>query len=171
MNGVVACDFVGNGLTNNVKNHIEKVVWNLGGNSNNQICSDNLYRSERSDSVYEGNQTEWTGNVALAYLSDYAYGADFRTCSVVIGNYSSVGCYDNDWLLYKINIYGEGDYYWTLTNNLENNNSSWWISTYGSSDTEYVNSGWNGVIPTFYLKSSVTISSGNGSRTNPYKVG
>ena len=58
------------------RNMIEETIYNLGGVSSSEISNmyaDQIYAAERSTNVFTGNATTWTGKIALAYFSDYAY--------------------------------------------------------------------------------------------------
>ena len=37
-----------------------------------------IYQSERSSEVYDGNATTWTGKIAIPYPSDYGYAVDLN---------------------------------------------------------------------------------------------
>ncbi len=60
---------------------ISSNLWNLGGYSSYSIYSYQAYTYERGTTVYSGRPTEWTGNIAIPYPSDYGYAADLSKCS------------------------------------------------------------------------------------------
>ena len=102
------------------------------------------------------------------YPSDYGYavgGSDRETClSKSLYNWSSMPkCYNNNYL-YKANIYQ-----WTLmTNNLT---GSYVYAVKSNGGFNYGNAySTDDARPSLFLKSSIIINSGDGSRTNPYKL-
>lgn len=156
------------GLTNNVHNRIESVVWNLGGHNANDIFPNQIYLRERSNSVNDSpadgreRSTTWTGRVALMYPSDIGYAVDFNICDVNWGDYNA-DCFESNYF----KDLGDG---YLLTPNYDSSFGVWGF------DGGYVMSDWevpwaNPIVPTFYLKTDTMFTSGNGSRSNPYKVG
>ena len=163
-------DFTSTGLKNELtRNAIESVVWNLG-NADRRITPSAYYVAERGTTVYVGHSTTWTGKIGLMYPSDYGYATaggtttNRATClAKEMFNWDKASdCCNNDYL------YKSGYSQWTLTVDT-NVNSGFSVDTGG-----YVNSGvssnLNWVSPTLYLKSNISISSGDGSSTSPYNL-
>ena len=157
------------------RNAIESVVWNLGGSSTDDITASMFYERERGTNVYKGNPTTWTGKIALMYPSDYGYATsggtttNRATCMATkLYDWDGSGvsdCYSNDYL-YK-SSYGQ----WTLTHG----SKACWHAFMVTSDgyVEHYDDGvYNalGIRPTLYLKSNITISSGDGSSITPYNL-
>ena len=173
-NGTISCDFTSIGLTEETKKMIGDAKWYLGGtteydNSSNGLAK-HFYSYERGTNVYSGRSTNWTGKVGLIYLSDYGYATSGNssttraTClTKELYNWDTVSaCYQNDWL------------------SPENQVKKWSISpdSYYTSYVFIINSGvvrdsdaYNSdhdVYPVVYLKSTINITSGTGSSTDPF---
>lgn len=159
----------------NTRNAIENVVWNLGESDSAAITTEEFYEKERGTSVYSGHATTWTGKIAIMYPSDYGYATsgnsttDRSTCLTVSladwNNYNS--CYDNNYL-FKSTIQ------WTLTAKMSTNSigigvfliePEGKIGNVGSTGAQKYD-----VFPSLYLKSSISITSGDGSSSNPYQL-
>jgi len=154
-------------LSQNVKNKIVKVKWNLGGWNDHSIYPNQIYEYERgnkkcSTCTYD---TIWEGNIALMYPSDYGYAADLSMCSMVLYEYNTdtTNCVDTDWLF-------NGVVQWLLTPYSSGNTRAWAVNSAG-----YVHRGYNvnddySVRPVLYLNSNLSIKSGDGSQNNPYQL-
>ncbi len=165
----------------NYQNMISESVWNIGGNtySNPNIPPYGLpslgqYNAERGTITYQNNRpTTWTGKVGLVYASDYGYATRLGECRENLragvtydkakDSWSWKGkCSTDNWLFKSV-------FYWTL-------------SPYSGSEHDVLRVNWDGavgddaayfcrnVFPSLYLKSNINIISGNGSKSNPYKL-
>lgn len=153
------------GLKNNeTRNMIETVTWTLGGYSDSDVFSDEIYRYERGTDVYDGNETTWPGKIALMYASDYGYATDFNNCSQTLYSYNTLACNSNNWL-YK----GNGEY-WLLNHDNSYLDYAWTISERGLIYYDADVTGRNVVYPTLYLKADEIFEGGDGSENNPYKL-
>ena len=159
-------DFSKLGIKNDTtRNMIADVNWSLGGFSSSSIYSNQVYQYERGDTVYSGRSTMWTGKIALMYLSDYGYAADFDKCDKELIEYNDSACTSNNWLFLS------GYYFHLLSPNSYNPDVVWGINDTGRSSTEgYVASNTISVRPSLYLISDISMTSGNGSKSNPYKL-
>ena len=162
--------------------------WHLGGASStfaSKLTTEGIYPIERDAStVYSGNPSSIYAKVGLIYPSDYGYAtiggsktnkASCRKQNLYNWNNSSYwDCKNNDWLFISQSSFVNG--------------SEWFLSPSSSSRAAYLNSagyvnpGVNvsgnyvssqfAVRPTFYLDSSVVkIVGGDGSSSNPYRIG
>ena len=155
--------------SNNIKSasidKIANVKWHLGGIydplGTSAINSYNEERgTEHGDDPSDGitRTSTWDGKIALLYPSDFAYASVDTTCR---SNIMADECQNDNWL---------------------NNNKDQWLLTAGSardytvleannritfSETSYPTN----VYPTLFLKSNVTIKSGEGTQTKPYVIG
>ncbi len=163
-----------NSLSEDAKNMIGDAVWYLGGTSDYTSASNGLtshwYSYERGTKVYFGRSTSWTGKVGLMYLSDYGYATsggtttDRNSClnkELYKWNSSDFSdCKNNDWIF---NSSAE----WTITPSASNYRSVFDLGPKGSVLNNNA-SGTYGVRPVVFLKSSIKIVDGDGSRWNPY---
>ena len=173
-NATTSCNFTSSGIKNEeTKNKIAEVTWNLGGWDTASIFSNEIYGYERGTTVYSGRSTTWPGKVALPYPSDYGYATDFNKCSKNLVGYggflTSNDCGKNDWM-YPIISSG-----WLLTSYSGNAYNA--LNVRSSGDVNGSGGGRNnvyyayGVAPVLYLSSKQVRESGDGSNSNPYKLG
>ena len=166
--------FASTGLSENEKNMIEEVTWYTGA-YNNSSYVDVHYKAERedmgktcssgtycNDTVIRTN--EWSGKVGLISASDYGYSVDLNSCNYTLDKYWQDDCSLNNWLV-------NGIWYWTMSPGADSNAARYVFSvdSYGYLECNDASYGVS-VRPAVYLKSGVTISSGNGSGSDPYEL-
>ena len=155
-------DIVGYGIDSSALNFVETTTWYLYGSGTDQ-SKQNWYLCERGgNSCTSANSgaysTTTDAKIGLMYLSDYLYASSYYTSSDTSQPKSFSG--NNNWL-YK------GDE-WTLTPNVSNTRYVRNVSLGGVSMTRtYIT---NLARPSFYLKSTVSISGGDGTFANPYII-
>ena len=168
-------DFTSTGLKNDsTRNAIESVVWNLGGTANyDSAIASHFYGYERGTTVYSVHATTWTGKVGLMYPSDYGYATSGgsttnRATCLAKEMYNWYGsdvsdCKNNDYL-YK-SSYNQ----WTL---VPYSSIAFGVSrVYSNGRVSYgFASVAVGVRPAAFLKSNISIFSGDGSSTTPYNL-
>ena len=173
-NSYTSCNFTNTGIKNTTKNKIAEVTWNLGGWNNYNVFSNEIYGYERGTTVYSGRSPTWTGKVALPYESDYGYATDFNKCTQNLYNYesstNSYGCKNNDWM-YPIITNSGASNGWLLTPRSGSAYNAWAVFLSGCVDSSGSTSYADGVTPVLYLSSEQVIESGDGSNSNPYKLG
>ncbi len=152
-----------NTLSTTSKSQIQEVTWHLGGWSTSKVSAKEMYQYERGSTVYTGRPTEWTGNIALIYPSDYGYASNAEAC---LNNLNQ--CYaskDVNWLFNDSGI-------WSITPYSENDNSVFYVFGSGtvSNSSSPVNYYSVGFRPTLYLKSNIKITSGTGTSASPFQV-
>lgn len=161
--GTTSCDFTSTGLTTSAKNMIGQAKYYLGGSSSyDGLYADDYYNFERGTEVYSGHNTTWTGYIGIMYPSDYAYATDLSVCSKDGYNYDgNTNCKGKDWLLDTSNSA------WTIAPDASNSYFAFFVRSSGYVDNDGVCNS-RGVRPVLYLKSDVSIASGEGTSTNPY---
>ena len=167
-NATVDCDFTSTGIKNDVtRNLISEETWNIGGWNTSKIYSNQIYEYERGTTVFSGRATTWTGKIALAYPSDYGYAADLSRCTKQLGSYNDYTCTSNNWMKA---ILGTSSWGWLLAPNSGNSYSAWYVNSDGG--VEYIGSSYSArvAVPTLYLNSEVSISSGDGYSSSPYQL-
>ena len=165
-NATTSCDFTSTGIKNDTtRNMIAEVTWNLGGWNSSSVYPDTIYEKERGTTVYSGRSTTWTGKIALAYPSDYGYAADLSLCNQTLNNYSDSTCTSNNWMK-SIMTYTN----WLLTPASDSSIYALIVSSTGN--VSYYNSAYFAywAAPVLYLSSELSIESGDGSSSNPYKL-
>ena len=192
-NSTTTCNFSSNGLTSDAKNLIENAVWNTGtiaqdwGSVSSTTKAVDFYNGERSSNTGKrcssgtycndtvARTTTWIGQVGLMYPSDYGYATsggsttNRQAClSKELYNWEGSGysdCKTNDWL------YNSSIAQWTLTPVPFSSGSYVVFYVYSSGCVlDYYAHNSYGVRPVVYLKSSVKITSGEGTSTSPYQL-
>ena len=181
-----------NSLSN--KNLIDTATWYLGYPTDTDVPTSGWYTGERSNNVYEGNPTSVTSNIALMYPSDYGYSTNYIASGAATGAATGTGgsdaygagCLSVNGIIYAgSTIYcARGSWMWTtdhstytewlLSSNSSNNNYATYLSSSGY--IYYGVAGYNytdvelAVRPALYLKSTVQITGGAGTSSNPYTL-
>ena len=162
--------FANYGLTEKAKSYITTSRYYLGGyNTSNEVMTNQFYAYERGTTRYDTNRPlYWDGYVGLMYPSDYGYAAG-NSCVTGTDPYNyDGGCKNKDWLWMTTSSDYTNGYEWLMSPFSGysyfafNVNSSGCVSNYGRVNIA------NSARPVFYLNSSASISSGDGSRTKPY---
>ena len=179
-NATTSCDFTSIGIKNDAtRNKIESTTYNIGGSElSSNIYSNQAYKYERGTTVISSpsdgikRTTEWSGEIALPYPSDYGYAADFNKCTRSLYYYYNADglCLNNDWMRSIMIDLGTKNG-WLLNPKTSSADCSWYIEVQGGIDA--YNGNWvaNKVIPTLYLNSEETIVEGTtGTEDNPYKL-
>ena len=156
-------DIVGYGIDSSGLNSIETTTWHLNGSGISQ-SKQNWYLCERGGNSCTGANsgaysTTTDAKIGLMYLSDYLYASSYYTNSdTTTQNASYFG--NKNWL-YK-------GYEWTLTPYASYAYRVWFVNfgsaSYSSTHTPTF------ARPSFYLKSTVSISGGDGTFANPYII-
>ena len=158
-NGASKCDFTDIGLDDNARSMIDNAVYHLGSYSNGDLFADDFYNYERGTNIYI---TAWVDKLAVIYPSDYMYASDLSLCLQNGTNAEDDSCKNNNWLFYS-----GGQ--WTL---MPSNFASYLvfgISTKGHVYAHYAYYPYD-IFPTAYLKSSITITGGSGTSSDPYTL-
>ena len=155
---------VGYGIDESLRGYIETATWYLYGSYTAQ-SKQNWYLCERGGNSCTGANsgaysTTTDAKIGLMYLSDYLYASSYYTSSDTSTN-GTINFGNKNWL------YKGTD--WTLTPFAYDESNVWYVSlgaaSYNSSKTPYF------IRPTFYLKSSVYVTGGDGSFDNPFTLG
>ena len=156
-------DIVGYGIDSSALNSIETTTWYLYGSGTAQ-SKQNWYLCERGgNSCTSGNNGKYStttdAKIGLMYLSDYLYASSYYTNSDTTTQGTSY--FGNKNWLYK-------GYEWTLTPYASYAYRVWFVNfgsaSYSSTYTPTF------ARPSFYLKSTVSISGGDGTFANPYII-
>ena len=159
-----------NNLSPTAQSMIGNTKYYLGGYSNSSIQKDIMYQYERktqnttSNEFYCGsNPNNWVGKLALMYASDYGYAVSDE-CTQTLYNYNNATCKNNNWL-FKVNSE------WILPPSVSASSSASGVFSGGIVSSSVVDNFQYGVRPVLYLISSVQITGGDGTSTNPYTLG
>ena len=129
------------------------------GRVNGKICSSG---NNCNDTVTR--TTEWTGYIALPYITDYAYASSENDCNTKIDQSSTYKCKNNNWM-HRI------EFTWYISPSADSSDARNVWDVYGdggAGDNRACNS--NGFSPAIYLKSNVLKLEGTGTSTDPYEL-
>ena len=96
------------------------------------------------------------------YVSDYGYAASPENWLTSLDSYDNDTNRNSNWMFM-------GLHEWTISP-VSASTTSFFVRSSGNADGSQGTLNWFPVRPTFYLKSNVTITSGDGSSTNPYRL-
>ena len=178
-----------NGLTTDAKNMIEDAAWNIGGfdptwDAETGSNAANFYAAERSSTVNSGHATTWTGKVGLMYPSDYLYAtSDSSSVSRATCSSTSAYSYNSNWNASEGGPCAQNDYLfdsshwqWTITPysgyllHVFYVGNDGLVGSSNANDTAAHAGSYNGVRPALYLKSSIEITGGYGTKDRPYRI-
>mgnify|MGYP004610193459 CR=1 FL=1 len=160
-----------NSLDSTAQNMIGDAKYYLGGYKDTTITSEVMYSYERkiknttSNEFYYGtNPNNLVGKLGLMYASDYGYAASDE-CKQTLNNYNNTTCKNNNWLFKSNNE-------WILPQSANDSGAVFYFYSGGGVSCNYRAGGWQfAVRPGLYLKSSVQITGGSGTSTEPYVLG
>ena len=173
-----------NKLDNTSKSLIDNHTWNTGAPNYNKMYNSTtesydtveFYKAERgtvngkicSSGTYCNDTvtrtTEWTGYIALPYITDYAYASSENDCNTKIDQSSTYKCKNNNWM-HRI------EFTWYISPSADSSDACNVWDVYGdggAGDNCACNS--NGFSPAIYLKSNVLKLEGTGTSTDPYEL-
>ena len=166
-------DYSSTGLTEEAKSMINDAKWYLGGSSSyNDVTTGMFYERERGTTVYSGRPTSFIGEVGLMYPSDYGYATSggsttsreeclakelYRWDS---SSYSD--CKNNDWLLYSSEQ-------WTMAPISGYADTVFRVDSAGYVDIDLPSFTF-AVRPVLALASTVEITGGTGTESDPYTL-
>ena len=137
--------------------------WEVGGMaSSNTNTAKQYYATELGNS--DGNIITYRAKIGLMYVSDYGYAASPENWNTTLYNYDNDTNRNNNWMYM-------GWYDWTISRRSDYTSSAFNVFSTGRvSDSSAYGSNGPGVRPSFYLESSVELSGGNGTSTDPYRL-
>ncbi len=142
---------------------IEQMNWQVGGMADNDTSTTKQYYLNETGS--SSSNTTYSAKIGLMYVSDYGYAASPANWNLALYNYSSDTNINNNWMYMGLTE-------WTISRGSNNTNYAFIVANSGYIDTRevYANEYTRAVRPTFYLKSNVAITSGDGSSSSPYRI-
>jgi len=186
-------------INSTYKNMIENVVWNTGAiditdstilNEETIVINPvNWYNAERGSVTGKANcdsssskcndtverTTDWTGLVALPYVTDWGYASSEVVCrtnlwdEVVFPDFVSGTCKKNNWMYFGTT--GRYDEWMWMLSPVAHPDVADAVSLICGALTNYTDSNLSLPIrPSVYLKSDVQVIDGDGSSGNPYKL-
>ena len=126
------------------------------GTANGKICTSGDYCN---DTVTR--KTEWTGYVALPYVTDWAYASSESVCETSMQKDNGYTCKKNNWMQ-------RDGWTWYLSPFVISSNAYyvWGVGGIGAANISVT--AFDVVVPAIYLKSNILIESGTGTSSDPY---
>ena len=165
-----------NSLISASQSMISNLKYYLGGHASYLITTTQMYQNERKSSgstyYYGTNPNSWTGKIGLMYMSDYGYASanceEKTTYDTQSSSNDLRACNDTNWL-YNLKVNE-----WMLPQYSEAGGSGYVAFFVHSDGYVYyrdVRSSQLAVRPVLYLTSTVKITGGSGTSSDPYTLG
>ena len=148
-----------NGLGTTWSDMIETTNWKVGGMAYSQTNTVKQYYTTELGS--SSSNTTYSAKIGLMYVSDYGYAASPNYWTTELYNYEPSK--SSNWL--NVNISE-----WTISRRSDSLNGAFYVLDTGIVYSYSVGYQLGGVRPSFYLKSNVAITSGDGSQNSPFRV-
>ena len=153
---------IGSIWSSKIANH----TWQVGGNTWANIGNTTVKNAYTNEIVSPATNTTYNAKIGLMYVSDYGYAASPGNWSTNMGSLNTATNRDNNWMFM-------GLYEWTISRTSDNT-----YSAFGVNNTGYVNDNddvfndnlTSAVRPSFYLESSVVLTGGTGTASDPYRI-
>ena len=151
---------------NSIKNNEEYIsshIWHVGS-----VTYDNNNLKEQ---IENENSLSWTGNIGLMTLSEYLRAnSNTQECKTFKLTNGTRECENTNWIALNIK---DSSSAWTITSRPPNSNGVYacWSNSriYDGNNVDSYMANIN-VYPALHLSSSVQITGGNGSQSNPYTL-
>ena len=155
---------IGTEWSNKIANH----TWKVGGNTLEnitEVTAPNVYKNEITSPA---DTTTYDAKVGLMYVSDYGYAAAPSAWTKLL-SYDSENGYNNSSVT-SVNWMYMGLWEWTISRYTGSSNVAFDVGYDGRVDGEAVYRGSYAVRPVFYLTSSTTYVSGDGTMSKPFII-
>ena len=147
---------------------IAETTWKVGGNTWSNIGTQpakTAYENEINNPVTTNstdNAKEYSAKIGLMYASDYGFAAEPSAWTANLNTYNGEAIKNVNWMYM-------GLYEWTISRNADSAYYVFDVSYAGYVDHNYANNAFV-VRPVFYLSSSVTYVSGDGTQSSPIRI-
>ena len=156
-------------INNTYRNMISSETFHLGGATSSNyttLTANGYYNAERdSTQVYSGNPASTTQNIGLMYPSDYGYASGSSCLSTPLYNFGD-SCKNSNYLFSGVRTFE-----WLQAPFA---NGSVTVALLYTSGNVYgdgtSSSNFNAVRPVTYLKTTVQITGGDGTQSNPFTI-
>ena len=139
----------------------ESIVWKIGGMMESSVYGSSVKTAYINELGSASSSTTLNTKIGLMYVSDYGYAADpSGWLNDLYNDYSNMY---NNWMHMGLSE-------WTITSVINIIPYAFYVNNTGCIQEYSVYSDHFGIRPTFYLKSNVIITSGDGSKNSPYRV-
>ena len=151
-----------NNIGSKWSNMIDIAIWKIGGNTNENIRIVIPSVAYQNEITNPASKSTYNAKIGLMYVSDYGFAVPQTAWTTTIYDYSDTTIKNENWLYLGLNE-------WTITPMTGDTTSIFYLYINGciysqnSSDSRVVR-------PVFYLNNSVIKKSGDGTKTNPYRI-
>ena len=147
---------------------IATTAWKVGGNIYASIATSIPKTAYQNEIINQVENITYNAKIGLMYVTDYYFGANSNAWTLVGYNSDYANTYASvkgeNWL------YG-GGWDWTISRVSDVSGNAFRIADNGLVGNRYVNSDYRGIRPVFNLEPSVTYASGDGTISNPIRLG
>lgn len=139
---------------------IAEHTWRVGGNTSENIFNVAVKSAYTNEITSPAEATTYNAKIGLMYVSDYGYAASPENWNTNMGLLNNDTNRNNNWMFMGLNE-------WTISRQSDFIDRVFFLTDSGYVRTNYVSDVY-GIRPSFYLASTVEISSGTGTSTDPY---
>ena len=152
---------IGSTWSSKIANH----TWQVGGNTYVNIGKTTVKNAYTNEIVSPVTNTTYNAKIGLMYVSDYGYAASPANWSTNMESLNNATNRDNNWMFM-------GLYEWTISHYSDITYGAFVINYTGYvySYHVYGDYGRTAVRPSFYLESSVVLTGGTGTASDPYRI-
>ena len=143
-------------------NIIEDTTWKIGGYSGWNFTAKEVLSEEITNVTETYGPSEGISKIGLMYVSDYGFAASQSAWTTIVRDYGSSSITSVNWLYL-------GTDEWTITLYAGSSNDAFYLTSDGNPSYYSVCNAYD-IRPSFYLKNSVTYSSGDGPISNPFRI-
>ena len=162
INYYINYDLFWNKLENKWQNMIATTVWNVGGNTDDNILYTSVKNAYQNEIINPIENITYSDEIGLMYVSDYGYAASPGNWTTRLSDYDNDTNTANNWMYM-------GLFEWTITTHTPGSAYVFYVHYYGDLGYSNPDEG-NAARPVFYLKSNVRLVDGNGTASDPYKI-
>ena len=145
-------------------NMIDTVIWKVGGNAQANLANVNVINAYNNEVLNPASNTTYEAKIGLMYVSDYGYSADPSCWTTTLSSYQNqtINSTNKVWMFMGYNEY-------TISPSTTSVDGVMGIANTGAVSS-YTASVDNAIRPVFYLNNSVVKTSGDGTKTNPFRI-
>ena len=157
-----------NGLGSEWTDKIATTEWKVGGNTYDNIKYTTPANAYQNEIVNPAENTTYSAKIGLMYVSDYGYAASPDNWSKYLYDYDNDS--NNNWMYMGLTE-------WTISRDSDATGDAFGVDYTGYVHSvnvfynfvDYIASGY-AVRPSFYLESSVELTGGTGTASDPYRI-
>ncbi len=143
---------------------IEITTWKVGGTASANIYNSPVKMAYNYEVGSSSLNTTYSAKIGLMYVNDYGYAASPVNWTTNLDFYNNSSARSNNWMYM-------GWYDWTISRCSDTTDSVFLVHNTGDVNFyDSFSSGYGGIRPTFYMKSNVVVTSGDGSQNSPFRV-